>query len=68
MTSRGETTTNDEAAFTRARSLFLGAAATVVVGLGVAGTGDRALGGALLLAGWGLTILALHRLGRTGAR
>lgn len=66
MTSDGETPAKDEAAFAKARTLFLGAAGTVALGLAVSGTGDRTLGGAVLLAGWGLTILALHRLGRAG--
>ena len=64
----GANGTDEEAGWARARTLFLGAAATVALGLAVAGSGDRSFGGAVLLAGWGLAVLALHRLGRAGSR
>jgi hypothetical protein len=56
-----------DVAWSMARAMFLGAAGTVALGLGIAGSGDRDVGGAVLLAGWGLTVLALHRLGRAGS-
>lgn len=67
MTERASET-SEEPGWGSARTLFLGAAATVALGLGVAGSGDRSVGGAVLLAGWGLSVLALHRLGRAGSR
>ncbi len=57
----------DDAAYAKARTLFLGAAVAIALGLAVSGSVDRTAGGAVLLAGWGLAILALHRLGRTGS-
>jgi hypothetical protein len=69
----GRETPSDDAqeaknpAWARARAMFAAAAGTVALGLAIAGTGDRNVGGAVLLAGWGLTVLALHRLGRAGS-
>ena len=54
-------------AFERGRRLLVLAGTMIVLGLAVAGSIDRATGGVLLLAGWGLGIAALHRLGRSGA-
>jgi hypothetical protein len=45
------------------------AVATLVtaVGLAVAGTVDRALGGVITVAGWLVLVFALHALGRAAA-
>lgn len=56
----------DEAAYARARTVVLGAVILVAAGLGVAGSASRQLGGALVLVGWALALLGLHRLGRAG--
>jgi hypothetical protein len=47
---------------------YLGAIALVTLGLAVAGTLDRTVGGLILLAGWIAAIMGLHRLGRAGSR
>lgn len=52
----------------RARSLLGGAAACMVVGLLVAGTVSRTVGGVVTLVGWLASLWALHTLGRAGAR
>lgn len=54
-------------AFSSAKKQLVGACAVIAAGLAVAGTLDRSTGGVLLLAGWGLAIAALHRIGRAGA-
>lgn len=62
-----EPSATDEAGYAKAKTLFAVAAVAVTVGLAIAGSVDRTAGGAVLLAGWGLAIAALHRLGRTGS-
>jgi hypothetical protein len=46
---------------------YIGAAALIIVGLAVAGSFDRSVGGVIMLAGWIAGILGLHRLGRAGS-
>ncbi len=58
--------TVDEAGYARARTVVLVAVVLVAIGLGVAGSTSRSLGGALVLVGWALALLGLHRLGRAG--
>lgn len=53
--------------FAHAKRLLVTACASIVVGLGVAGSIDRASGGVILLAGWLMGIVAIHRLGRSGS-
>lgn len=52
----------------RARTLFVGAVLAIAVGLAAAGSIDRTLGGVVTLGGWLVSVYALHRLGRVGAR
>jgi hypothetical protein len=52
---------------TRARSTLLVAGATSVLGLTLAGTVSRTLGGVLLVAGWLAFVYALHSFGRAGS-
>ncbi len=56
-----------EAAFQRARSHVIVAAALVAGGLAIAGSVERIAGGAIVLVGWVLGIASLHRLGRAGS-
>jgi hypothetical protein len=50
---------------TARRTVFLAAAVTIV-GVAVSATSHREIGGVALLVGWGLFVLALHKLGRAG--
>jgi hypothetical protein len=54
-------------AFERGKRLLLLACAAIAGGLAIAGTMDRSTGGVVLLAGWGIAVAALHRLGRAGS-
>jgi hypothetical protein len=54
-------------AFERGKRLLVLACAAIAAGVAIAGTIDRSLGGVALLAGWGMGITALHRLGRAGS-
>jgi hypothetical protein len=56
----------DAPAFEKSKRHLVVACATIAAGLGTAGSIDPTAGGVLLLAGWGLAILSLHRLGRAG--
>jgi hypothetical protein len=51
---------------TRARSALFAAAATSILGLAVAGTVSRTVGGIVLVTGWLAFVYALHSLGRAG--
>lgn len=53
-------------AYGRAKRLFAAAAGVIALGIAVAATAERTLGGGILLAGWALGLVALHRLGRAG--
>jgi hypothetical protein len=53
--------------FERAKLPMLVAAVGVAVGLAVAGTVERTVGGVIVLAAWVVGIGALHRLGRAGS-
>ena len=55
------------AAFDRAKRQLVLACAAIGGGLAVAGSVDRTTGGVLVLVGWLVGIVALHRLGRTGS-
>ncbi|MDF2691780.1 MAG: hypothetical protein K0S65_163 [Labilithrix sp.] len=55
------------AAFDRAKRQLVLACAAIGGGLAVAGSVDRTTGGVLVLVGWLVGLLALHRLGRTGS-
>lgn len=46
---------------------YLGAAALIILGVGVAGSVDRSTGGVIMLLGWGTGIVGLHRMGRAGS-
>lgn len=61
----GASSTSVDAA-TRARHVLVVAALVTAVGILVAGTVARAVGGALTLAGWSLGIFGLHAFGRLG--
>lgn len=52
---------------TSAKKRLVLAMGGVALGLAVAGTVDKTVGGVLLLASWLLGVMALHRFGRTGA-
>lgn len=54
-------------AFERGKRLLVLACAAIAGGIAIAGTMDRSLGGVVLLAGWGMGVAALHRLGRAGS-
>ncbi|CAN5380944.1 hypothetical protein BH09MYX1_BH09MYX1_49610 [soil metagenome] len=45
---------------------MIGAGASSAIGVLVSGTVSRDFGAALLLAGWGAFVYALHRFGRLG--
>ncbi len=51
-----------------AKLRFVLACAGIALGLGVAGSVDRATGGVIVLLGWIAGVTTLHRLGRAGAR
>lgn len=55
-----------ELAFGRAKLHLLFGAAAIALGLAVSGSFDRTAGGAIVLGGWVVEVVALHRLGRTG--
>jgi hypothetical protein len=52
--------------FRQGKTAFLVALAVITVGLAVAGSVHREVGGGIVLAGWALALAALHRLGRAG--
>jgi hypothetical protein len=54
-------------AFERGKRLLVLACVAISGGVAIAGTMDRSLGGVVLLAGWGMGVAALHRLGRAGS-
>ena len=54
-------------AFDRAKRLLLLACAGIAGGLAVAGSLDQTTGGVIVLAGWLAAVVALHRIGRSGA-
>ena len=56
-----------EATFDRAKRLLTLAAIGITGGLAIAGSVERTAGGVILLAGWAIGIIALHRLGRAGS-
>lgn len=56
-----------EAGFERGKRLLVLAAVGIAGGLAIAGSVQRSAGGALVIAAWGLGVLALHRLGRAGS-
>jgi hypothetical protein len=51
----------------RARSSLILAGATSALGVAVAGTLSRTVGGVLLVAGWLVFVYALHSFGRAGS-
>jgi hypothetical protein len=51
----------------RAKALLGLGALMSVAGVGVSGTVSQSAGGVLLIAGWLVFIVAVHRFGRTGA-
>ena len=57
----------EEAAYARAKRVYLGAAVGIAAGLAIAGSVDQATGGVIVVASWALAVYALHRLGRTGS-
>ena len=56
-----------DAAFGRARVLFLAASIGVAAGLAVAGTIDKTAGGVIVVAAWVFGVASLHRLGRVAS-
>ena len=58
---------NPDQAYAAAERLYVLAAAGVVVGLAIAGSLDRTIGGIVFLAAWAAAVRMLHRLGRTGS-
>ena len=50
----------------RVRALLAASAGVCLLGLALTGTGNRPLGGMVLLLGWGGLIYAIHRFGRLG--
>jgi hypothetical protein len=50
----------------RARSLLTFAIVLTLLGVALAGTAERTVGGVIALAGWGLFAYALHAFGRAG--
>ena len=48
----------------QARRLLFGAAVTSVLGIAVAGTVDRAVGGVIVAIGWLAIVYGLHAFGR----
>ncbi|WP_394821038.1 hypothetical protein [Pendulispora albinea] len=57
-----------EPAERRARTTLTAGIAASFLGLAIAATLDRTLGGALLVFGWGAAAYAVHRLGRLGGK
>jgi hypothetical protein len=53
--------------FERAKPPLLLAAVGIAVGLAVAGSVEKTVGGVIVVAAWVLGIGALHRLGRAGS-
>jgi hypothetical protein len=68
MRSVSEVKTDEsEQAWETTKRRYLGAAALVTLGLGIAGSLDRTTGGVILLVGWIAGIFGLHRMGRAGS-
>jgi hypothetical protein len=69
MVDRPEESTEERrgSAYAKTKRLFAASASAIALGLGIAGTFDRDVGGAVLLGGWLLGIASLHRLGRAGS-
>ena len=67
VVTQPETTNAAEAGFARAKLPMLAALGLVSVGLAVAGTLDKTVGGVLVVSAWALGVVALHRLGRAGS-
>jgi hypothetical protein len=53
--------------FGRAKRLLAGALGATALGLAVAGSVDKTLGGGLVVVSWLVAIAALHRAGRAGS-
>lgn len=47
---------------------MVGAALGIALGLAIAGSADKSVGGAIVLASWLVGVAALHRLGRAGSQ
>ena len=58
---------SSDAGFARAKLPMLVAIGLVSLGLAIAGTLDKTVGGVLVVAAWALGVVALHRLGRAGS-
>ena len=58
----------DRDPFERAKRPMLGAALGIALGLAIAGSADKSVGGAIVLASWLVGVAALHRLGRAGSQ
>ena len=54
--------------YERQKRVYLVTAAAIAVGLAIAGSVDRTIGGAVVLAAWAGGVMALHRLGRAGSQ
>lgn len=63
---RSASTPASPGAFRAARAQLILGAGVIAVGLAIAGTLDRNVGGVVLLLGWLLAMMGLHRLGRSG--
>jgi hypothetical protein len=50
-----------------AKHLFVLSACVIAIGVAICGSFDPTTGGVIVLVGWTASILALHRLGRTGS-
>lgn len=62
-----EKTRAAEAQWEVAKKLLVGALFGLAAGLGIAGSVDQRVGGVLVIAAFGLGVVALHRLGRAGS-
>jgi hypothetical protein len=67
MALSGETAERAESAEGRARTSLVVAAGASVVGVAVAGTVSREVGGVILVLGWLVFVYALHSFGRAGS-
>lgn len=57
----------DPAAFVKAKKLFVLACVGIALGLAVSGSFDSKAGGVIVVSAWLVSIVALHRLGRSGS-